>query len=55
MARESTLGPSVPVFIVSLILGESERNASRRSYISIPSYQVPKFHVNSLTPSSTTM
>ena len=28
MARESILGPSVPVFTVSLVSGECERSAS---------------------------
>ena len=55
MGRESTLGLSVPVFTVSLILGECEQSASHSICISIPSYQVPKFQVNPRTPSSTTV
>jgi len=49
------LGSPIPVFTVSLFLGECERSASRGSYISYPPHQALKFHVNSLTPSSTTM
>ena len=55
MARESTLGPSIPVFIVSLVLGDVDEMQAVEVTFSYLSYKVPKFHANSCILSSTTV
>ena len=54
VARESTLGPSISVFTVSLVLGGVNEMQAVEVTLSYPKYKVPKFHTNSRTLSSTT-